>query len=62
MEFSKLIQIMRKTNFHALDHTPQHKVLNKKVKSFLIQSQNQDILRYRIYERRILRIIETNKI
>ena len=31
-------------------------------KNPLIQSQNQDMLRIRIYERRILRIIETNKI
>ena len=31
-----------------------------KVKNLLIQNQNQDIMRFRIYERYILRIIETN--
>ena len=43
-------------------HAPLHKVLKNKVKNHLIQSYNQDMLRFRIYERRILRIIETNKI
>ena len=32
------------------------------MKNLQIQSQNQDMLRFRICERRILRIIETNKI
>ena len=36
----------------------------KKLQNLLIQSQNQDMLRFKIYERRILIIIiiETNKI
>ena len=34
----------------------------EKMKNLLIQSQNQDMLRFRICERRILKIIETNKI
>ena len=53
---------MRKISLHALDHTPERKVSKKKVKNLQIQNQNQDMLRFRIYERRILRIIETNKI
>ena len=53
---------MRKASLHALDQTPQHKVLKKKVKNPLIQNQNQNMLRFRICERRILKIIETNKI
>ena len=61
MEFSKLIQIIRKTSLHVLDSTPKHKVLRKKVKNPLIRSQNQNT-EIRIDELRILRIIETNKI
>ena len=42
-------------SLHALDHTPQHKVLKIKVKNLLIQSQNHNMLRFRICERRILK-------
>ena len=36
---------------------PQNKILKKKVKNLLIRIQDQDMQRFRIYERRILRII-----
>ena len=51
----------KKTSLYVLDHTPQHKILRKKWR-IPYSKPNQDMLRFRIYERRILRIIETNMI
>ena len=58
----QVIQIIRKTNLYILDHTPQHKVNKEIVKNPLFRSQSQGMLRFRIYQRRILRIIEISKI